>query len=234
MRIDVTESRTEAVLAAWAGIVGFALSVVGGLIAGEFDTAIGGTRSDIVDAYQGATFDTQYVAGVILETLGFLLLMAFVLKLGHVLAGRRDMRGWLGTVIGASVVVSTVLTLVAVASRAAAIHRASNGGFAGDGYVVLADMALTAYLVSLPVWGLILLTGGTLVVRTQSFPLWLGWTALPMGGFLVVVPFIDAVDVWDAATGLAVLWFLAIAVYMLTRSNRFAGPASEESRSGDF
>jgi hypothetical protein len=50
------ESRTELMLAAWAGIV-VALSVVGGLMASEFDTAIGGTPSDIVDFYESAAFD---------------------------------------------------------------------------------------------------------------------------------------------------------------------------------
>lgn len=226
------ESRTDVFLAAWAGIVGFALSVVGGLMAAEFDTAIGGSRSDVVGFYESAAFDAQFVTGVILETLGFLLLMAFVVGLAQAVQGSMDRTGWLGKVIVALVIVATVLTLVAVFSHGAATFRASNGGLVGDGYVVLSDIRLTAYWVSLPAWGLILLTAGTLVVRMRSFPLWMGWAALPIGLALLVVPFNDSADIWDAATGLTVLWFLATAVYMLVRPDRYSLTASEESASG--
>jgi hypothetical protein len=61
----------------------------------------------------------------------------------------------------------------------------------------------------------------------RTFPLWIGWAALPVGLALLVVPIIESVGVWDAATGLAVLWFLAIAIYMLVRPDRYSLSASE-------
>lgn len=227
----VKHSRTEVKLAAWTGIVGFALSVVGGLLAAEFDTAISGTPSDIVDSYESAIFDTQFVTGVILETMGFLLLMAFVVALSGAVRVSRERAGWLGHVVVALVIVATVLTLVSVFSHGAATFRASNGGLVNDGYVVLHDIRQTAYWVSLPAWGLILFAGGTLVVRMRSFPVWMGWSAVPVGLALLVVPVIDNVDVWDAATGLTALWFLATAVYMLVRPDRYSLTASEEPAS---
>jgi hypothetical protein len=222
------ESRTEVILTAWVGIVGFALTMVGGLMAGEFDSA-GATPSDIADLYESSSFDAQFVTGVILETLGFLLLMAFVAGLAHALYDSKHGAGWLGRVIVALVIVATVLTLVSVFSHGAATFRAANGGLVGDGYVVLYDIRHTAYWVSLPAWGLILLAGGTLIVRMRSFTLLIGWAALPIGVALLVVPFIDNVDVWDAATGLAVLWFMATAVYMLVRPDRYSSPRAETS-----
>lgn len=227
----VMESRIEVVVAAWAGIVGFAFGIVGGLLAGEFDTAVGGTPPVIIDFYESAAFDGAFVTGVILETLGFLLLMAFVVGLAHAVQGRRERAAWLGHVIMALVIVATVLTLVSVFSHGAATFRASNAGLVNDGYVVLYDLRMTAYWVSLPAWGLILLTSGTLVVHEASFPFWMGWAAIPIGLALLVVPFIDSVDVWDGATGLTVLWFLTTAVYMLVRPDRYSLTASEESAS---
>jgi hypothetical protein len=221
------ESRTEVVLAASVGVVGFALSVVGGLLAGEFDPAVGDTPSNIVSFYQGATFDAQFVTGVILETLGFLLLMAFVVKLAYLVQSRRDRTSWPGTVIVVSVTVATVLTLVSILSLAAGTFRASNGGLTGDGYVVLTDIRQAAYWVSLPAWALVFLACGTLIVRNRSFPTWLGWAALIIGTTLLVVPFIDSVDIWDAATGLGGLWFLATALYALARPDRYSLPATE-------
>lgn len=96
------ESRTEMLLAASAGVVGFAFFIVGGLLAGEFD-AFGGTPSAIVDLYDGATFDPPFAAGVVLEALALLLLMAFVVKLAYLVQGSRDGAGWFGTVIVAPV-----------------------------------------------------------------------------------------------------------------------------------
>lgn len=225
-------SRTEVVLAAWAGVVGFALSITGGLLAGEFDTAIGGTPSAVVDLYQRADFDAQFVTGVILETLGFLLLMAFVVALAHVLQGDEDRPSWPGTAVVALVIVATVLTLVSISSYGAGTFRASNGGYVSDGYVVLSDVRQAAYWVSLPAWALIFLISGALVARRRSFPRLLGWSALIIGLALLVIPFIDSVEVWDAATGLAVLWFVATAVYLLVRPNRYPLRISESSVRG--
>lgn len=231
MRVGVMESPAQVFLSGLVGVVGFALTVVGGLLAGEFDEAIGGAPSVIIDFYQSATFDAQFVTGVILETLGFLLLMAFVVALAYVAQGR-DRAGWLGTVVVASVIVATVLALVAILSYGAGTFRASNGGLVGDGYVVLSDVRETAYWVSLPAWALIFLTNGTLIVRTRSFRPWLGWSAVIIGVALLVVPFINSVDTWDVATGLGILWFLATAVHMLARPDRYSLHTSDESASG--
>ncbi len=226
------QPRSEVLLAAWAGVVGFAFSIAGGLMAGEFDTAIGGTPSVIVDFYDGAAFDGQFVTGVILETLGFLLLMAFVVGLASVAQGKTNGLGWLGSVVTASMIVATVLTLVAVFSYGAAKFRAANGGLVGDGYVVLSDIRQTAYWVSLPAWAVIFLGSGGLMVRTGSFPRWLAWPAFVIGIALLVVPFIDSVNTWDAVTGLGALWFLVTAIYMLVRPDRTFLSESEPLASG--
>lgn len=215
-------SRAEVVLAAWAGIVGFALSVVGGLLAGEFNDRLYDTPSDVVDLFQGTVFDAKYVIGVVLEVAAFLLIMAFLIKLAEVVQGSRARTGWPGNVIVASVIVGLVLGFVSVVGLAAGTFRASNGGLVGDGYVVLSDVRALAYWVSLPAWALLFLTSGTLTIRRKSFPAWLGWTAVLIGVMHIVVSFIDSVAAWDAATGLGGLWFVATAVYMLVRPGRYS------------
>lgn len=226
------ESRTEVMLAAWAGVVGFVLSVVGGLLAGEFNDRLYDTPSDVVDFFQGAVFDAKYVIGVVLEVAAFLLIMAFLIKLAQLVQGGRDRTGWLGNVIVASVIVALVLGFVSIVGLAAGTFRASNGGLVGDGYVVLSDVRQLAYWVSLPAWALIFLTSGTLIIRRRSFPLWLGWAALLIGVMHIVVSFIDSVAAWDAATGLGGLWFVATAVHMLIRPDAHSLPRFEESAPG--
>jgi hypothetical protein len=113
---------------------------------------------------------------------------------------------------------------VSISSCGAGTFRASNGGEVGDGYVVLSDLRQAAYWASLPSWALTFLISGALVARRRSFPRWLGWSALIIGLALLVAPFIDYVAVWDGATGLAVLWFVAPAVYMLVRPYQCTSP----------
>lgn len=223
------DSRTEVLFAAWIGVVGFVFTVVGGLLAGEFNDPGLSTPSDIVDFYKGATFDAGYVTGVVLETVGFLLVMAFIVKFAEVVQGRGDKAGWFGTVIVASVIVATVLTFVSEAGLAAGTFRASHGGLVGDGYVVLSDVRQLAYWISVPAWALIYLTGGMLIVQMRSFPSWLGWAGVFIAIAHLVVLFFDSVAVWDVATSFGGLWLVVAAVHMLVRPGRYSLPAAELS-----
>lgn len=220
------ESKREVLLVAWIGLVGLVLTVVGGALADEFALVVDDAPS-IVDFFQDATFDAQYVTGVILETAGFLLVMVFLIAFAHAAEGRIEQGKWLRNVIGGAVTAATVLTLLSVALHAAGTYRAANGGFAGDGYVLVVDVAIAAYWVSLPAWALVLAAAGVLIIRRRSFPLWLGWAAFAIAVALMVVSFFDSVEAWDAVTGLAGLWWLTTAVYMLARSDRFTAAPSE-------
>lgn len=215
------ESRTQTLLAGWIGVVGFALAIVGGLLAGEFDDPSRAETSAIVDFYQGTSFDAGFVTGAILETLGFLLLLAFVAKLADAIRGWSG-TSWIGTVALASVIIATILTILAIVSLGAATFRSGSGGFTADGYVVLTDVRDAVYWLSLPAWALVYLTIGTEMVRIQSHRVWLGWVALVIGAGHIVAPFIDSVDLWNAVTGLGGLWFLAVAVHMLASPDRYS------------
>lgn len=217
--------RGETVLVAALGVVGFVFVVLGGLLAGEFDDPTLSDARDpaaIVDFYQGATFDAAYVAGVILETFGFLMLMAFVVKVADIVRGGEAGSRWAGMVVVAAMVVATVLTIVSIVALGAGTFRASNGGLSGDGYVVLADIRGIAYWLSLPAWALVYVASGALIVQLRSYPLWLGWAALIIGLGHILVSFFDSVAVWDIATGLGGLWFLAIAMAMIARPTRYS------------
>lgn len=220
------ESRTETLLAAIAGVVGIALTLVGGAMAGEFDDPLGSDSAAIIEFFQGATLDGVFVSGVLLETLGFLLLMAFVAKVAYAVGGHANRARWTGRVILTSMVVATVLTVVSVVGLLAATYRAEQGGLAGDGFVVLADVRFAAYWLSLLAWGLVYLLGGVAIVRLRSYPLWLGWAAAIIGAVHIVAPFIDP-STWDVATGLGGLWLLVTAVYMLVRADRYSQPAGD-------
>jgi len=223
------DSRFEVRFAAWLGVVGLALTVAGGLLAGEFSDTVGDSPSAIVEFYQGAAFDAGYVTGVVVETVGFLLVLAFVVKFAEVVSGGRDKAGWLATIVAVAATVATVLTFVSEAGLAAGTFRASHGGLVGDGYVVLADVRQFAYWVSLSAWALVYVTSGALMVRMRSFPPWLGWVGVGIGGAHLVVSFSDSVAVWDAATGVGGIWLVVSAVIMLVRATRYALPTTDRA-----
>lgn len=145
-------------LAATSGAVGFVLALLGGWMAGEFDDPVGDDSTAIVNFYQGATFDAEFVTGVVLETLGFLLIMAFIAKIADVVGGGAHEASWFGTVIVACAVVATVLTIVTIVALGSGTFRAANDSFAGDGHVVLTDVRHVAYWLSLSAWALVYLT----------------------------------------------------------------------------
>lgn len=210
------ESRTEAKLAGISGVLGFALTVIGALMTGDLEVV--GTDSEaIIDFYRTASFDAGYRTGVILETLGFLLILAFVAKLATDVDVSDVGSRWLGSVTVASAVVATALTIVTIAAFSAATFRSSHGGLGGDSYVMLEDVRNTAYWLSLMAWAFIYLASGTAIVRRRTFPVWLGWAAIGLGVVHLVLLFLPS-STWDIPVGLGGLWLFAVAVVMLARS----------------
>jgi hypothetical protein len=155
------------------------------------------------------SFDAAFAIGAILETSGFLLLMAFVAQLAESTRGWSGTR-WTGTVALASVIVATVLTILAVVALSATTLLADRGGAVDDGYVVLSDVRLAVYWLSLPAWALVFLTIGSDMARMPHRVV-LGWVARVVGAGLLVVMFIESVGLWGAVTGVGGLWLLATA-----------------------
>lgn len=214
------EARMESRLAGVAGVAGFALTLIGGGLAGEFATPAGTDTAAVVAHFGGRSADAAFTVGMILETLGFLLILALLAGLARAVGGREDRAGWLGSVIVVSAVVAIVLTCLSIVSLGAAAFRGGHGGFPGDGFVVLSDLRLVAYWVSLPVWALVYLASGTVIVGVRSFPSWFGWTAVVLGALHVVLPFAPT-STWDVVTGLGGLWMTVAAVLILVRPGRY-------------
>lgn len=212
--------KMESRLAGIAGVVGFALTLIGGVLAGEFAATEVTDAAAVVDHFSGVSADAAFVVGMVLETLGFLLLLTLLAGLARAVGGRKDRAGWLGSVILVSAVVAMVLTCLSIASLGAATFRGGHEGLPGDGFVVLSDLRFLAYWVSLPVWALVYLASGTVIVRARSFPLWFGWIAVIIGVLHVVLPFTPP-SMWDIVTGLGGLWMVVAAVLMIANPERY-------------
>lgn len=217
-------SRVATLGMATAAIVGFVLGMVGSVIAGDLGAPVGGNPTDIVEFYQSLDYGATLAAGIVLETLGLLLMMAFVSYLARVVGGRPDETPWAGTLIVASVVVATTLTIFSVVALGAGAFRAAHGGLAQDGYVVLSDLRFVAYWLSLPAWALVYLPAGAAMIRARTFASWLGWVGIAIGLAHVVLAFLPA-STWDIGVVIGAFWVVVIAGVMLVRPGNYSRPA---------
>lgn len=217
-------SRTATLVMATAAMVGFVLSMVGAVIAGDLEVPAGAESTVVVEYYQGVDYDAAVASGVVLETLGLLLMMVFVGHVARVVGGNPDWASWAGTTIVASVVVATVLTVFSIVALGAAAFRTAHGGLTHDGYIVLSDLRFVAYWLSLVAWALVYLAMGFAMVRSRTYPIWLGWTGIVIGIAHLVLPFLPS-SVWDPGVIAGALWVVVIAAIMLVRPASYSIPA---------
>lgn len=193
-------------------------------MSGDLEAPVGGDSAAIIEFFEGLDYSPALVAGIVLGTLGLLMMMAFVSYAARVLVGLPDKAPWAGGVIVASVVVATTLTIVSTVASGAGAFRTAHGGLGPDGYVVLSDLRFAAYWLSLVAWAMLYLAMGAAMVRAQTYPLWLGWAGIVIGLAHLVLPFLPA-SMWDFGVIVGALWIVVIAAFMLVRPARYSVPA---------
>lgn len=217
-------SRAEIRLAGASGVVGMVLVVLGGILAGEFEEPLERDPAVIVEFYRGTELAGLVLIGVLLETVGFLLVMGFLAVVADTVAGTPTTVRWTSRLVLTAAVVATVLAIIAVACLLAGMHRAEHGGMADDGYLVLSDLRFASYQLGILAWALLFLSAGAAMVWHRTYPPWLGWAGVVVGAAHLVAPVIDAAT-WDPITGLGGVWLLVTGLILLLRPERVIASA---------
>lgn len=210
-------SRPGVLVAGVSGVLGFVLTIIGALIAEEFDIPQPTEEPAAVVAYYQALDFERLTLGLAVEMLGYLLIIVFSVKLAHALGTAPGGSGWGGLLVLTGVIMVWTLTFVGYAPWIAGSYRASHGGLPDDGYLLLNDLQAAFYPLFLLVTGASLLPAGILIIRTKLYPHWFGWTAVILAPVMYVVGIVapSALRIADTLAVLWALWLLVAAVLML-------------------
>ncbi|MDX1509813.1 MAG: hypothetical protein R3249_00555 [Nitriliruptorales bacterium] len=178
------------------------------------------TPEAIVAFYRDSSFDGQFVAGVGLVTLGYMLLLVFVSKLSVLIGEDRNGAPWLGRSVLAFAIVSVIASVGYLMAFATAVFWSSHGGLGDDGYLVLHGLSFAAYWAVLPADLMLGLTLGGAILLTRMFPRWLGW-AMILTGVAEGVSWFASPDAWNATSGLPYVWFLIAAIIVLRKPEEY-------------
>lgn len=212
-------SEREHVIAGLAGVLGFILTIVGALVAGEFDVPEPTAPApEIVAHYRSLDFEQMY-RGIAIELVGFMLLAVFTVKLAHNLGSTERGSPWGGLVVLVGAILAWTVTLVSYAPWIAGAYRASHGGMPDEGYLLLNDLQFFFYPAFLIITAFFLFPAGILIVRTHHVSVWLAWPAIALAVAFVLAGTLAPTELRlaDALAGLWGLWLLAAAILMLIR-----------------
>ena len=214
-----TSARVSVLIAGWSAILWGVLSVARVPLTGESDMPLWtASPVDIVAFYNSQDFDTAFIVGIAMATVGWSLLMVFLAKVSSIL---RDRLRWVGYLIlgGGAINVTGAIYYLSVVG--AGVFWASNGGLGADGYLVLNGLTWSFVWVDQISSNLWVLPLAIVIVRTALFPRWLGWIMVANVAASFVA-FFSPPEVSVVTGGLPYLWILIAGVFMLIRSGRYA------------
>lgn len=178
--------------------------------------------ADIVEFYEGRSFDGAFILGIWLVAVAYALFLVFAAKLADLLGGVDGGSRWVGYVIIGGAAIDTAMVYAYLAPFGTAVFWAGHDGLSADAYLALHGLSfgfLWLELVTITVWMGAL---GTAIVVTRVFPAWLGWLLLANAAGCLVAFFLPYA-VWAVAGGLVYLWILIAAILMLIRIDDYSG-----------
>ncbi len=219
----VRSTRTGVRIAGWAGVLWAVLSLARLPLTGEANLPARDASPDqIVGFFQGLSFDSVFIIGIGLVTIGWALLPVFIARVADLIGSTDRRLRWVGQLALAGAILEVGLTVFYLIAFATGVFAASHGGLGTDGYVLLHGMTGSLLWLDSILFALWLVPLGIAIVVTRLFPRWLGWAlvATAVGGAVAFfVPNDDLVDVFG---GLPYLWVLIAGILMLVRSERYA------------
>lgn len=220
LETPVEGGRDMARAVGWVGVASVVASVIpAAFLTGEA-TQPPWTESPahILAYYQAATFGPRFVLGVVVEALGFVLFLAFLCGVVHLILRVRPQASWTGRVVQLVAAVEVTLVFVYMAALSAAVFRSDHGGLDSGGHLALHDLRFACYWLSLIATAAYLAPLGMMVLRSGLFPRWIGVAMVANAvGLLVVLAF--PTPAWDLAAGLVFVWVLVLGVVAVRRAD---------------
>ena len=202
-------------IGAGLGIASIALVATGFAIAAATEATIASPESEVAAFYTEAALGTT-LAGVLIETLGLLLLLPFAAMLTGRLAGP----GLSGDLLAptarmAATVYVTICLAPGMTAGAAALWLAHHGTTDPAILTALNDLRALSYFVALAAFAVFLATTGFAASMTRRLPRWAATSAVVLGIALAAsLPF-AAQNVPDMIGLLGLAWVVAVAVSLL-------------------
>jgi hypothetical protein len=209
--------RDSTLLGAGLGIASVVLSVTGFAIAAATEAELSSSPADVAAFYTGADL-ARTVAGGAIEILGLLLFLPFA----AMLATRLRAPGPTGDVLSpaarmfAGVYVAGCLA-PGMSAGATALWLAHSGTTDPAILTALNSLRSISYFIALAAWGLFLVSVGAGGRLTRRLPAWAAWSALGVGGALVLSVPVAGYGVTDLLGFVGLLWVLVVSVALLRR-----------------
>ncbi|MGD2059888.1 MAG: hypothetical protein PVF87_03415 [Acidimicrobiia bacterium] len=221
-RWSPTGTKRRTVVAALAGILFVILSLARVPLTGEIGLPYwGASTPDVTDFYKSLTFDTAFIVGIGMVTIGWLLYLVFIAKFATIVGSVDSGSSWVGNLIVSLAVVSVASTATYLIAVSTGANLANAGGIGSDSFLILHGAANGAVWFSFVTGGLRSAVMGVAILISRAFPRWLG-LALLAAASLQVFTFFGPVDMWTAVSGLVYPLTLLLAIAMLMRSNRYS------------
>ena len=219
-RWSATGTKRGTVIAAVAGILFAVLSLARVPITGEVGLPTWeASTGEVVEFYQSLTFDTAFLVGMGMVTIGWLLLLVFIAKFSSIVGQADGGSPWLGRLIVGLAVVNVALTFPYLIAISTGARLADTSGVGADSFLLLHSVVNGVIWFALLTDALLWATVGVAVLITGAFPKWLAAAFLGTAVFDVVA-FFGPFELWNVVGALVYLWTLLLAVVMLIRADR--------------
>ncbi len=226
-RWSAAGTKRGTMIAAVAGILFAVLSLARVPLTGETGLPTWeASTGEVVEFFQSLTFDTAFLVGMGMVTIGWLLLLVFIARFSSIVGQADGGSLWLGRLIVSLAVVNVALTFPDLIAISTGARLADTGGVGTDSFLLLHSVANGVIWFALLTDALLWAAIGVAVLITHAFPRWLA-VAFVGTALLEVVAFFGPVELWYAVGGLVYLWTLLLAVVMLIRADRHSRTGSD-------
>jgi hypothetical protein len=211
---DPDERRATRIGAA-LGIAAITLIVAGFALVAAAESTLRAPADVVADFYTGAPL-IRMLAGGLLQSAGFVLLLPFVATLTDRLQGNGATGRLLsGTARSAATVYVTLCLAPGLSAGGATLWLAHHGPVDAGVLQALNLLRIFSYFVALLPFAAFLVAVGISAVASRRLPRWAGWSAIAIGAPLAATVPVAASNLTNLLAMLGLLWIVPVAVHLL-------------------
>jgi hypothetical protein len=216
VRVDRGEASTTRAGAGF-GIAGIALTIAGFALLAPADAVHTHPAADIVAFYSEGSPAAKYAGGLV-ESVGLLLLLPFLVMVTGRLRGRGvagELLAPTAMITGAAYVLFSLIP--GQAAGAAALWLGHSDDAEPAALLALNDLRAFSYYLALLCLASFLGCTGVAGLATRRLPRWVSWSAIAIGTALAVGVAVAHTGLADMVSLLALAWIVVVAVALLRR-----------------